>query len=72
MVGNVLIYDDRVSSGDTIDAVVMAMRARLNVPMEFAALTKFVYVGTKVTSPEVRKLSASVKNGGVIEQEAQK
>jgi len=71
-VGNVLLFDDRVSSGDTLDWVVASIRNHLTVPMEIAALTKFVYIGSKATAPEVRKLTAAVKDDGMIEQSAQK
>ena len=57
-VGNVLLYDNVVSSGDTIDAVVAAMRVHLNgMPMELVALVLFAYS----SAPNLVKLKAGVK-----------
>jgi hypoxanthine phosphoribosyltransferase len=67
-VGNVLIYDDKVSSGDTIDRVVQEMKRRAP-ELEVVALVQFVYTGRKVSSPAVRRLVAA-KSGVEIEEQA--
>jgi hypoxanthine phosphoribosyltransferase len=67
-VGNVLIYDDKVSSGDTIDSVVQEMKRRAPA-LEVVALVQFVYTGRKVSSPAVRRLAAA-KSGVEVEEQA--
>ena len=68
-VGNVLIYDDKVSSGDTIDRVVQEMKRRAP-EVEVLALVNAVYTGHKVSSPVVRRLVAT-EFGETICQSAQ-
>lgn len=56
--GNVLLYDNVVSSGDTIHAVVSAMRTALNgLPMDIEAFVQFVYSGKKGGASQVERLT---------------
>jgi hypothetical protein len=62
--GNVILYDNAVSSGGNIDTVVMAMRKQLNgFPMEFIAITPYVFRSSKVGYPRVQRLRAVVPRG---------
>ena len=68
--GKILLYDDKVSSGDTLDAVASAIRSQ-EPQMEIAALTKHVFTGAKVSSPEVAKLTTTPNQKASVEQPEQ-
>jgi hypothetical protein len=69
-IGNVLLYDDKVSSGDTLDYVFQAMRRR-SPELGITALAAFVYIGKKVESPQVLRLKETTREDVVVEEPAQ-